>query len=226
MKIPALSPAVLFLVPSLMAAAGVIVDEPFDSPSEITYSYPPPEGEVPTFHGQFSAWTREGLVSVTYGSALGVNGSGGMLVTVSQPSAKFMMINENAVQLPITDPAYATVEQLRTYVLTFDARIPDGKVMEVSMNPRALDAAMRPRAETSKLVFGRITGTGEFVRHTLSLADVPEARIRIFLQYIRDASLNGMEKIEVDIQWLFMQPKLWDLGASVQMDNIKLVSGD
>lgn len=214
-------------VASVMAAPVVLVDETFENPTEVTYDFPAPQGSPTLFHGEFNAWTREGLIKVTYGAGLGYERSGGMACTLTKPSALFMLMNYNRIALPINDPAYTTVEQIKTYVLSFDAKIPAGKKIDISLNPRYTDAELRPRADSSKLTLGRVTGTGEYVRYTLPASVVAEQGVRNFLQFIRDISLNGETKLMVDIQWTLLgRTEVWAAGEVIQVDNIKMTAGN
>jgi hypothetical protein len=211
---------------SLSAAPAVIFEDAFERPNDVTYFFPAPENTPLRYHNKFSAWTRDGVLSVTYGQRVGTKDSGGMLLTINKVSEVFMFMAQNDVALPITDPAYTTVEQIKTYTLSFDAKIPLGKRVEVSIEPNIYDPATRERGMASRLILASLTGTGEYVTYTLPVSKVPDDVVRTFLQYLRDASLNGQEKLLVGIRWTLLgRSQVWANGDTIQLDNIKLTSG-
>ncbi|MBC8009302.1 MAG: hypothetical protein H7067_04305 [Burkholderiales bacterium] len=218
-------PALLALVTGASLSAATLLDEPFDSPTEITYHYPSAPGEIPSFHDKFSGWARDGIISVAYGTALGAKGSGGMLCTVETPSPTYMVAQYQKLSLPISDPAYTTSDQIKAYKLEFDARLPKDRVLTVFLNPTGAEG-MGARQWGSRLVLGRVTGTGEITRYSLAGSAASPQSIAAFLQFIRDANLNGLPETVVDIVWLVPNKELaWAPGDSFQIDNVKLSNG-
>jgi hypothetical protein len=203
--------------------AATVVDETFESPTEATYRYPTSAGEYPGYHSNFSGWAGGGIISVTYGRGFGLNASGGLLCKVEQPATNFMPITLQKVILPFSDPSYVTRDQLKTYQLEFDAKIPEGKSLSVYLAPKG-PKEMASVEWGSRLIFGKIVGTGTYQRYVLPGSAITEQSRTAFLQFCRDAFLNGTEKTEVSVTWLFTKDQPWTIGDTIQLDNLKLVT--
>ncbi|MBC8041554.1 MAG: hypothetical protein H7Y06_13505 [Opitutaceae bacterium] len=212
-------------VAALALHASPLVDETFENPTEATYRYPSATGEIPNYHGNFSGWAGGGVIAVTYGRGLGFNASSGMLCKVEQPASKFMQLTLQKVMLPFSDPSYVTRDQLKAYQLEFDAKIPEGKVLTVYLGPQG-PKEMVPLEWASRLIFGKAVGTGAYKRYVFPASAATDQSLNSFLQFCRDAYLNGTEKTEVNITWLFsIKEQAWAAGESMQIDNVKLVTG-
>ncbi|MBC8009320.1 MAG: hypothetical protein H7067_04395 [Burkholderiales bacterium] len=114
----------------------MLIDENFDKPTEIIFSYPPEPGvSANPPHGNFGAWTKGGVISIKYGDLLGTLGTGGMLCTVEKPATEFMQVSYQKVALPFSDPTHLGKKHWVGYQLEFDAKIPEGRFSPSTSDP-------------------------------------------------------------------------------------------
>ncbi|MBC8009321.1 MAG: hypothetical protein H7067_04400 [Burkholderiales bacterium] len=90
------------------------------------------------------------------------------------------------------------------------------------MAPKELAAI----AWSSRLIFGKVRGTGEFKRYIIPAAEAADHSVTAFFEFIRDSFLNGTEKMEATLVWNFATTEeSWAPGEYFLIDNVKLVTG-
>jgi hypothetical protein len=217
-------PASLLLIASLSAAP--IVDETFEYPTELTLRFPPQQGEETIYHGKFSGWSSvgKGVMAITYGAGLGKDKSGGMLCTAEKLSPDYNVVQYGPFVPDFGSIADVTIDKISRLVLAFDANIPAGKILQVVLNP-TVPEDMRARVYPSRLVLGRVTGTGKFERYTLSAGASLPVSLQAFTQLLKDAGLNGMTEAELTAVFL-LERGHWADGDSFQFDNLQVSLAD
>lgn len=207
---------------TLPAGFKTLLNQTFNTPTELTYNFPPLKGESwrSPIATDVSVNTNDGQTKVIYGDGLGANNTGGLYVEVVKPATVFMQLNYDKITFTTGDPASLTLAQIRTQQVRFDAKIPAGaKVLVYLMMVGPKD--LRQRTWASRLEFGTVEGTGDYKSYVLSASDLPATDGEPLLRLMQDYGLNqGAREIKVGLIWKLQPLDPWTAGAGFQLDNI------
>jgi hypothetical protein len=214
---------ILALLPlaSVLAHANdtVILERDFENPTETTYHYPNIGTQRYGRHENIGAWALNGgVISLTYGGGLGADKSGGLLASVVETPDTFMAVNAFDLTLPFNNLDTFKAADAHALRVEFHANIPAGRELIVYFGP-TMPEDMKSREWASRLVFGKVRGTGSYTRYVLEGQKAEARSIEQFSQFVRDAALNGMTAVKGAL--VFNLPATaWTKGESFQLDNV------
>ncbi len=197
-----------------------LVNANFNSAAARVAVYPPDPGTrfIEMAPG-LSAWAVGGQIRLTQGPGYGMDRTGGVYAEMVS-DAKFYQISFQRLKFPMLRPGLLIREPVRSLVFTIDAKIPVGKEVLIYVAVEPPKELMPETPWSTRLVLGRIAGTGEYKSYTLRGADVAENTVNTFINLVRDLQLNGMAET-VGSLVLHFHPEEWGAGDELLFDNVK-----
>ncbi|MCS6243843.1 MAG: hypothetical protein H2172_08325 [Opitutus sp.] len=199
--IPALSPLVSF-------AATPLVSETFEEPNGRTYTFPPKDDWRDHLRGRLSGWSGDGAVAITYGEALGKDGTGGIMVAVARAGTNFAFAKlQHAV--PGLIKGSVTAEQVKDLVLVFDIRGDQPLKILTTLQTTHKDAW------PSRIDLSTITLTPKWTTVRLPLSKAKPEEITRFVE-----NINQSETADIDIAFYLAEFSAWQETDAFQLDNV------
>lgn len=199
-----------------------LVDNTFESPTNLVLNYPPAKGEKfqPVAPG-LSGWSVGGTLQLAYVNSVGVDGSGGMHAKITK-ECKFAQVNYSKLDLAAFRDDFKLGDVIRSVRLNFDANIPVGREFVVYMQvdiPK--DLGLMESQWATRLVLGKAAGEGRYAHYSFSGGGENEAASVAFINYVRSLYLNGLTKLTGNLTF-HLDPAQWTEGSEFTFDNVKL----
>lgn len=200
-----------------------LVDAPFNTSTTRIGLYPPDPGvRFVELASGFSAWAVGGQIRLTQGMGYGTAGTSGIFAEITKKTdAKFYQISFQKLPFTMLRPGLVIRDPIRSLRFSIDAKIPTGRdiLVYVSIDP---PKDMMPQTPWgTRLVLGTLKGTDAYESYMLNGTDVHDETVNVFINYIRDLQLNGMEEAMGSLV-LHMHPEVWEEGDGLLFDNVKL----
>lgn len=200
------------LIPALSSlasfAATPLVSETFEDPTGTTCTFPPKNNWRDHLRGRLSGWSGNGAVAITYGEALGKDGSGGIKVAVARPGTDFAFCKLQ-LDVPGLTKGSVTVEQIKDLILVFDIR-GDKPLKIFTAVQTTLKDSWPSRVELNTTV---LTPKWTTVRFPLTYAK-PEELAR-FVE-----AINQSEDANINVSFYLASFSSWLEKDAVQFDNV------
>jgi hypothetical protein len=205
----------LLLSGAAAARAQVLFTENFETPTGHTFSYPVTTGFRSHLDGRADGWAGSGRVEVTYARRLGLRDSGGIRLSVTEPSTDFAVLN---LRIPIRNmqPGAMTTAWLQALRLRVSVMGTTDRKITPSIHVPAKNAPW-----ASRLRFPTVTLSPEWKQITLDFSQIPESQLRVFLD-----EYNIGDRAELVFS-LYLDPaRSWSEGDFIQVDELQLASGN
>lgn len=212
--------------PGAIAQTRSLVDATFNNVTTArTAVYPPSQGtRFREVDSGFSGWSGGGQLQLSVAPGYGTNGTGGVHLEIVK-EGKFYQAAFQRLSFPMLQPGRVIREPLQSLRFSVDAKIPAGKEVIVYLSVDVPKDIMAEAPWSKRLVLGTLRGTDTYKTYAFSGAEIPEDTLNIFINFIRDLQLNGMQETVCSLI-LHLDPAGWSAGDGLLLDNVKLTVSD
>jgi hypothetical protein len=212
--------------PGVGAQTRSLVDATFNNVTTArTAAYPPSAGtRFREVDSGFSGWAGGGQLQLSLAPGYGTNGTGGVHLEILK-EGKFYQATFQKLSFPMLRPGRVIREPLQSLRFSVDAKIPTGKEVIVYLSVDVPKDIMAEAPWSKRLVLGTLRGTDAYQTYAFSGAEIPEDTLNIFINFIRDLQLNGMQETVCSLIF-HMNPDGWTAGDGLLFDNVKLSVSD
>jgi hypothetical protein len=207
-----------------LAASGVaaVVDANFNNVTVARVAaYPPSAGSrFRELEPAFSGWSGGGQMQLTIAPGYGADGTGGVHFEVLK-DGKFHQASFKKLDFPMLGPGRMLRDPLRALQFSVDAKIPAGKEVQVYLAVEVPKEIMAESPWSKRLVLGTLRGTDTYKRYTFGGRELPEDMVNIFISFLRDLHLNGMQVTTCTLV-VHLEGNMWIAGEGFLFDNVRL----
>jgi hypothetical protein len=199
----------------------VLYAQNFDAADGTSADYPPLDGTHRSLvDGRVAGWASGGVVRLSYLPAVGVNRTGGLLVTPAEGAEDTVYYLASINPIPFAGRSGATlpIEDVRALRLTFALRLPPGRKVNCSLSLIGT-TELDQETWTHRLSPPSIVGDGAFAPVAISGKDFPEEAVAGFLATARKL---GDRRLRLALQWYLIDAANWTPGETAALDDIRL----